>query len=98
MIIVSKPKISCNIVWTLKKDIAEGCSQANPFGSSLSLFVFDSSQAQPVCASVSNYFDSSKTNNFQSFNPILLIFLKQALLTILKQILCVTQLSAFDYL
>ena len=25
VIIVSKPKISCNIVWTLKKDIAEGC-------------------------------------------------------------------------
>ena len=24
VIIVSKPKISCNIVWTLKKDIAEG--------------------------------------------------------------------------
>ena len=26
VIIVSKPKISCNIVWTLKKDIAEGWS------------------------------------------------------------------------
>ena len=26
-IIVSKPKILCNIVWTLKKDIAEGWSQ-----------------------------------------------------------------------
>ena len=25
VIIVSKPKISCNIVWTLKKDIAKGC-------------------------------------------------------------------------
>ena len=24
VIMVSKPKISCNIVWTLKKDIAEG--------------------------------------------------------------------------
>ena len=27
VIIVSKPKISCNIVWTLKKDIAEGWSR-----------------------------------------------------------------------
>ena len=26
VIIVSKPKISCNIVWTLKKDIVAGCS------------------------------------------------------------------------
>merc|ERR1712130_1063382 len=26
VIIVSKPKISCNIVWTLKKNIAEGWS------------------------------------------------------------------------
>ena len=26
MIIVSKPKISCSIVWTLKKDIAQGWS------------------------------------------------------------------------
>ena len=26
VIIVSKPKISCNIVWTLKKDIVQGCT------------------------------------------------------------------------
>ena len=28
MIIVSKPKISCNIVWTQKKDIVHGCSRS----------------------------------------------------------------------
>ena len=31
VIIVSKPKISCNIVWTLKKDIAEGWFQLSIF-------------------------------------------------------------------
>ena len=34
---VSKPKISCNIVWTLKKDIVEGWTQHNKIQQNTSL-------------------------------------------------------------
>ena len=41
MIIVSNPKISCNIVWIHKKDIAEGWSESRLFSAQI-LFVASS--------------------------------------------------------